>query len=98
MQLSQVHDRKEVKDLNILKLKAAMVERGVNTADLADRIGINRATLYRKIAAQGEGFTIGEAEAITSALHLSAAESTAIFFGPSVAYNVTDSEKEGNTK
>lgn len=98
MQLSQVRDRKEVKDLNILKLKAAMVERGMSTADLADRIGINRATLYRKIAAQGEGFTIGEAEAITSALHLSAAESTAIFFGPSVAYNATDSEKEGTTK
>ena len=65
--------------MNIRKLKAAMVEQGITTVELADQIGINRATLYRKIAAQGEGFTIGEAEAIARALHLNAADSTAIF-------------------
>ena len=49
--MSQIRDRKRVKSLNILKLKAAMVERGVSIAELADQIGINRATLYRKMAA-----------------------------------------------
>ena len=71
--------------MNILKLKAAMVERGVSITQLADQIGINRATLYRKMAAQGESFTIGEAEIITRVLHLSAADSSAIFFDPPVA-------------
>ena len=80
--------------MNIRKLKAAMVEQGITTVELADQIGINRATLYRKIAAQGEGFTIGEAEAIARALHLNAADSTAIFFGPSVACNATIAKKE----
>ena len=83
--MSQIRDRKRVKSLNILKLKAAMVERGVSITQLADQIGINRATLYRKMAAQGESFTIGEAEIITRVLHLSAADSSAIFFGPPVA-------------
>lgn len=71
--------------MNIRKLKAAMVERGINTAQLADRIGVNRSTLYRRIATQGRGFTIGEAESIASVLGLSPAESTAIFFGNDVA-------------
>ena len=62
-----------------------MVERGVSITQLADQIGINRATLYRKMAAQGESFTIGEAEIITRVLHLSAADSSAFFFGPPVA-------------
>lgn len=83
--MSQIRDRKRVRSLNILKLKAAMVERGVSIAQLADQIGINRATLYRKMAAQGESFTIGEAESITRVLNLSAADSSAIFFGPPVA-------------
>ena len=65
--------------MNIRKLKAAMVERGINTAQLADRIGVNRSTLYRRIATQGRGFTIGEAESIAAVLNLSPAESTAIF-------------------
>ena len=39
--------------MNVLKLKAAMVEREVSTEALAENIGINRATLYRKIAADG---------------------------------------------
>ena len=66
--------------MNVLKLKAAMVEREASTEALADDIGINRATLYRKIAAGGAGFTIGEADAIAKALHLSADERTQIFF------------------
>lgn len=66
--------------MNVLKLKAAMVERDVSTEALADNIGINRATLYRKIAAGGAGFTIGEADAIAKVLHLSADERTQIFF------------------
>lgn len=71
--------------MNIRKLKAAMVERGINTAQLADRIGVNRSTLYRRIATHGRGFTIGEAESIAAVLNLSPAESTAIFFGNDVA-------------
>lgn len=83
--MSQECDRKERGSMNIRKLKAAMVERGISTGQLADRIGINRSTLYRRIAAQGRDFTIGEAESIAAALNLSPAESTAIFFGRDVA-------------
>lgn len=66
--------------MNVLKLKAAMVEHDISTEALADDIGIHRATFYRKLAAGGAGFTIGEADAIAKALHLSAEESAQIFF------------------
>ena len=66
--------------MNVLKLKAAIVEHGSTTEKLAESIGIHPATMYRKLAANGQGFTIGEVEAIVDVLNLSSEECTRIFF------------------
>ena len=71
--------------VNINKLRGAIVEREMNMGDLADRIGVDRSTLYRKISSNGSSFTIEEADLISKALKLTADEATAIFFAQFVA-------------
>lgn len=70
--------------VNVNKLKAKIVENGINVETLADRINMDRATLYRRLK-DGDMFTIGEAEAISRALSLTADEVNAIFFAQIVA-------------
>ena len=57
-----------------------MVEKGMNVESLASDMGIDRATLYRKLS-DGEKFTIGDAKKISAALDLTAEEANDIFFG-----------------
>lgn len=65
--------------MNILKLKGRMVENGFNVETLAEKIGIDRSSLYRKLN-NSEKITIGEAKRIKDALDLSEDDATAIFF------------------
>lgn len=65
--------------MNIQKLKGKIVERGMNVEALADKLGIDRSTLYRKLNA-GEKFTIGEAQKIKASLDLTDNEASDIFF------------------
>jgi predicted transcriptional regulator len=65
--------------MNILKLKGKMVENGYGPDAFAERIGIDRSTLYRKFSC-GEKFTIGEAQKIKEVLDLSKKEASEIFF------------------
>ena len=71
--------------VNINKLKGKIVENGLTIEKLADNIGIDRSTLYRKINNNGETFTIKEADLIVNALNLTAEEAKAIFFSQIVA-------------
>lgn len=71
--------------VNINKLKGKIVESGLNVDELASKIGMNRATLYRRLNNNGEDFLIKEANAIAKELHLSIAEIDAIFFSQFVA-------------
>ncbi|WP_031513993.1 helix-turn-helix domain-containing protein [Desulfofalx alkaliphila] len=71
--------------VNINKLKGKIVERGMSVGDLAKEIGVDRSTLYRKMNASGEPFTIREANLICKALKLSGQEAMAIFFSDCVA-------------
>ncbi|MGB4018175.1 MAG: helix-turn-helix transcriptional regulator [Syntrophomonadaceae bacterium] len=71
--------------VNINKLKGKIVENGLTIEKLADNIGIDRSTLYRKINNNGETFTIKEADLILNALNLTAEEAKAIFFSQFVA-------------
>ena len=64
--------------MNINKLKGKIVEREMNVETLADKIGVNRATLYRKLA-NAENITIGEALKMKAALDMSNEEATEIF-------------------
>lgn len=72
-------------NVNVNKLKGKIVENGLTIATLAQKIGIDRATLYRKLSNNGETMLIKDANAIISVLGLSADEAMAIFFNQFVA-------------
>ena len=71
--------------VNINKLKGKIIECGMNVEKLASKVGMDKATLYRKINTNGENFTIKEADSISKALNLTYAEVNAIFFSQFVA-------------
>lgn len=75
--------------VNVDKLKGKIVENRMNVSELADAVGIDRATMYRKLNKSGESFTIGEMDLIIDALNLSFSEANAIFFSQFVAQNAT---------
>ena len=64
--------------MKLNKLKAKIIERGMNVEALADKIGIDRSTLYRKLN-NFEKITIGEAVKIKEALEMTEAEASDIF-------------------
>ena len=43
--------------VNVLKLKGKMVEKKINAEELAKRIGMDRATFYRRLS-KSDDFTI----------------------------------------
>ncbi len=71
--------------VNVNKLKGKIVEQGLTVETLAQRIKVDKSTLYRKMNDMGESFTIREANQICSALKLDSQEATAIFFSQYVA-------------
>ena len=71
--------------VNIYKLKGKVVENGVTIERLAAEIGMDRATMYRKIKAGGENFSIKEADLIVKSLRLNKEEAVNIFFSQYVA-------------
>lgn len=71
-------------NVNINKLKGKIVEKGMTVSTLADAIGIDKGTLYRKMRNNGESMLLREANAIIEALCLSADEAVSIFFSPIV--------------
>lgn len=71
--------------VNVRKLRGKIVENGLTVELLADAVGINRSTFYRRLAENGEPFTIKESDSIVDALHLTADEAMDIFFSQYVA-------------
>lgn len=71
--------------VNINKLRGKMVENEMSVERLANEIGIDKATVYRKISNNGESFSISEADKIVKALGLDATEAQAIFFSQLVS-------------
>ena len=65
---------------NVNKLKGKIVEKGLSIEDLAKTLGIDRATIYRKLRRNAETLLIKEANAIVSALGLTSEETVSIFF------------------
>lgn len=62
------------------RIRKRMKQRGVTCGELSRMMEINRATLYRKFADGGEGFSVREVACIGRALGLTAAETAEIFF------------------
>lgn len=65
-------------------LRKKMNDTNSTISDIAEKIGIDKATLYRRMA-DTEAFTIGEVEKIAAVLGLSREEAVNIFFNPIVA-------------
>lgn len=70
---------------NILKLKGKIVENGLTVEEFAKSIGMDGATLYRKMKNDGLTFSIGEANKIVTTLGLTPGEAMAIFFSDLIA-------------
>ena len=64
--------------MKLNKLKAKIIEKGLNVEGLADKIGMERSTLYRKLN-NFEKITIGEAVKMKDALEMTDAEANDIF-------------------
>lgn len=64
--------------MKLNKLKAKITEKGLNVEAVADMIGIDRSSLYRKLN-NFEKITIGEATKLKEALEMTDAEASDIF-------------------
>ena len=71
--------------VNIDKLRGKIVERRMTIETVAEAIGMNASTLYRRFNGGGGSFTIDEADKIASLLSLTADELNSIFFAQYVA-------------
>lgn len=72
--------------INANKLRGKIVENGLTVEAVAEQMGMDRSTLYRKMRPDtGTSFTVGEARAIGRILKLSAQDVMAIFFSDYVA-------------
>lgn len=71
--------------VNVNKLKGLLVEKGLNVEFLAEKIDVDRSTLYRRLTENGSTFTIKEADKIVKVLDLTCEEATSIFFAQFVA-------------
>lgn len=71
--------------VNVNKLKGKMVENQINVETLAAKVGVDKATFYRKLNCDGQTFTIKEADLIAKELNLTGLEAQAIFFSQYVA-------------
>lgn len=81
MRQNELKTRKGVKavGVNVNKLKGKIVEKGMNVETVAERIGVDRSSLYRKLN-NFEKITIGEARKLKDILELTDEEANAIFF------------------
>lgn len=71
--------------VNVNKLKGKIVECNMSVTELASKLDIDKATMYRKLNMNGETITIKEADLIAKELDLTLNEVNAIFFSQYVA-------------
>lgn len=71
--------------VNIRKLKAKLVEKDISIIELANILGIDKSTVYRKLNKSGDSFTIKDVEKIAKALSLTYDDINHIFFTNIVA-------------
>lgn len=62
-----------------------MVEIGINVEELSGAIGMDKATFYRRLSADGQTFLIKEVDAICKELKMTKEEVNEIFFSQFVA-------------
>lgn len=65
---------------NIAILRGKIVERNTTQETVADEMGINRSTFYRKMKENGLPFTVGEVQRLAAILSLTGDDVMRIFF------------------
>lgn len=71
--------------VNIPKLKGKIVENGMTIGSLAQKTGIKKDRLYRRLSGSGEDITIEEASVISEALNFSGNDVNEVFFAQIIA-------------
>lgn len=66
--------------VNLNLLRAKIVENNTTQECVANSIGMNRTTFYRKMKANGSQFTVEEVAGLAKALSLSSTDIMRIFF------------------
>ena len=64
---------------NMLKLRGKIVEAGLQNKTMAQALGMDTSTFYRKMKSDALAFTIEEMHQIVEVLHLSKEDACAIF-------------------
>lgn len=65
--------------MNVIKFKIKLIENNLGVCDLAEKIGVNKSTLYRKINGKGDKITIKEVNKIAGILNMSKEDIIDIF-------------------
>lgn len=65
--------------MNIAALQGLMRERNMSVDDLAEKAGIDRSALYRRLKSGGEKFTVAEARKISAAMSMDDDMTLAVF-------------------
>lgn len=65
--------------INVNLLRGKLVEKGVKCDEMASEIGVDPSTFSRKMAKQGDTFSIAQVQKMVLVLQLTEAEANAIF-------------------
>lgn len=71
--------------VNVNKLKGKFTENKKSVKDVAEILGIDTSTLYRKLKDNGDKLTIKEADRLVTILNLSLVDANSIFFSQLIA-------------
>jgi len=71
--------------VNVDKIHGKIRELKTNVVEVAGKMGIDKSTLYRKLANNGAGLTVKDAQQLVDILQLTDEEALLIFFAREVA-------------
>ena len=71
--------------VNVNKIYGKLKELGLTVADAAEKMDIDRSTLYRKLGNNGSGLTVRDAQLLIEILKLTDQDAMEIFFAREVA-------------
>ena len=71
--------------VNVNKLHGKLKELELTVSDVAEKMEIDRSTLYRKLGNNGAGLTVKDAQMLVEILQLTQQEALDIFFAREVA-------------
>ena len=71
--------------VNVDKIHGRIRELKTNVVEVSGKMGIDKSTLYRKLANNGAGLTVKDAQMLVEILQLTNEEALLIFFAREVA-------------